>query len=116
MYALDARSGHQLWSAPVAADFGFIPPVVANDMVYVTSENQAQRTSTLVALDAASGRQEWVAGGATPVIDQLTAANGLVYLSGDNDNKQVWALDAFSGKTIWPAQFPSPTLLPHSRS
>jgi outer membrane protein assembly factor BamB len=108
VYALDARSGHQLWSAPVAADFGFIPPVVANHMLYITSQNQAQRADTLVALDAASGRQEWVAAGGITVIDQLSAANGLVYLTGDNDNKQVWALDALSGKTTWSAQFPGP--------
>jgi outer membrane protein assembly factor BamB len=107
LYALDARSGHQLWSAQVAAGFGFIPPVVANNMVYITSENQAQRASIVVALDAASGRQEWVAAGET-LINQLTAANGLVYLTGDNDDKQVWALDAFSGKTIWSAQLPGP--------
>ncbi|GEM_PF-2146990 len=108
VYALDARSGHQLWSAPVAADFGFIPPVVANHMIYITSQNQAQTASTLVALDAASGRQEWVAAGEAYAITQLTAANGMVYLTGDNDDQQVWALDAFSGKTIWSAQFPGP--------
>lgn len=107
VYALDARSGHQLWSAPVAADFGFIPPVVANHMIYITSQNQAQTASILVALDAVSGRQEWVAAGET-LIDQLTAANGLVYLAGDNDDKQVWAVDALSGKTIWSAQLPGP--------
>jgi outer membrane protein assembly factor BamB len=113
LYALDALSGHQLWRAQVGADFSFGPPVVANNMVYVTSENQAQTESMVVALDAASGRQEWVSAGMTTSIVQLTAANGLVYFAAE---KQVWALDAFSGKTMWSAQLTSPPPFPFFRS
>lgn len=112
VYALDARSGHQFWSAQVGTGFSINPPVVANNMVYITSGNQAQTASIVVALDAASGRQEWVAAGATTVIAQITAANGLVYLAADNTDKQVWALDAFSGRTIWSAQLTSPPHIP----
>lgn len=98
--ALDARSGHQIWTRQVG-EASSISPMVVNGIIYIVTLSQATQESQVLALNAASGHTMWSTLEATLFISRLTLANGLVYIATENESAQVSALDAFSGKTKW---------------
>jgi outer membrane protein assembly factor BamB len=84
LYALNARTGKTVWSAPVASGITS-SPAVANGVVYVGSDD-----GTLYAFNAKTGAQlaavAGVAGQSSP-----TVANGVVY-SETTDSGELFAL------------------------
>ncbi len=89
IYALNVKSGSQVWHLSLDAFGGYI---AADDgQVYCVTSNISNRTNSLHCLDAASGNINWVCEtGSGP----LAIANGIVYV-------HPTAVDASSGKVIW---------------
>jgi outer membrane protein assembly factor BamB len=85
VFAIDAATGEQLWSAPISADNAASSPAVANGVVYVGSDD-----GTLYAFDAKTGAElaavAGVAGQSSP-----TVANGVVY-SETTESGELFAL------------------------
>jgi outer membrane protein assembly factor BamB len=93
LHALDVGTGRVRWTADLhASQQGFFtePPVTAGGLVYVATASR-----TLLALEAASGREVWRARG-FPVIAGVR--NGLVIVAIDD---RLAALDAGSGVRRW---------------
>ena len=93
LHALDADTGRVRWKADLHADQqGFFaePPVVAGGLVYVATASRR-----LLALDADSGREVWLASG-FPVVAGVR--DGLVIAVIDD---RLAALDAASGVRRW---------------
>lgn len=128
LYALDVRTGRQVWTAQTVSP----EPTIANGTVYIYSGNvfssggglicsyppcpsapypDGAGNGTLSALDARSGRQEW-SHQAVPFIDQsLTfepkpaVVDGTVYIWTTKSNKDtLYALNAASGSEQWSYQ------------
>jgi outer membrane protein assembly factor BamB len=93
LHALDAGTGRVRWKADLHANQqGFFaePPIVAGGLAYVATASR-----TLLALDAASGREVWREPG-FPVVAGVR--DGLVIAAIDN---QLVALDAGTGVRRW---------------
>jgi eukaryotic-like serine/threonine-protein kinase len=87
LYALDAKTGTQLWSFFSKLNGTSASPAVADGVVYINSDQ-------LYALDAKTGTQLWSfpKTGSSPAV-----ANGVVYMGSD----QLYALDAKTGTQLW---------------
>ncbi|MDQ0465498.1 outer membrane protein assembly factor BamB [Caulobacter ginsengisoli] len=102
LYALDARTGAELWRTPAGAGIGSTP-AVADGLVYVTT-----RRNRLLAVSAAAGKVRWSRDlgadlGSRGLWDYYTSSpillDGVLYVgSGDGG---VYAFDARSGRPIW---------------
>ena len=92
MYAIDAATGAQLWSATGGALAS--SPAVTNGAV-VTGAGD----SDVCALDAATGAQIWSFATGDEVASSPVVADGIVYV-GSNDHN-VYALDAATGAKLW---------------
>ena len=88
VYALKASTGALLWSYATGGGIEYSPPVVANGVVYVSSDD-----GKLYALNASTGRPLWsyAAGGfeTSPAV-----ANGVLYIGSGG---HVYAFDLASG-------------------
>jgi outer membrane protein assembly factor BamB len=94
LYALDARTGAQVWSAPTGGAV-LSSPAVADGVVYVGSDDK-----NVYAFDAETGAIRWTAQtGATAVEAPLVVARGRVY-AGTVDG-HVLAIDAQTGVVRW---------------
>jgi outer membrane protein assembly factor BamB len=91
VFAIDAASGAQLWSAPISSDNAASSPAVANGVVYINGDG-------LFAFDAKTGAQLWsssiVDGTSSPAV-----VGGVVYCSG----RVLAALNATTGAVLWSA-------------
>ena len=96
MMALDARTGKELWNAPLAG--GWIvesTPVVQDGKVYVGADG-----GWLIALDASSGKEIWrkkPAGGWMHSMPSI--ADGRLYMG--YQGGLLVSLDAATGKELW---------------
>lgn len=107
LYALDARTGHEVWSALASARSMFGSPTVTGGRVYLSidplsthTENSAK--SHIVAYSADHGAKLWQSDGyywAGFLNDAPVVANGLVYVA--NVYTGIYALDAQTGHTRW---------------
>ncbi|MDF9747743.1 PKD domain-containing protein [Natrinema salsiterrestre] len=90
--ALDGTTGEHRWEN---TDMGVTTgvPTVANDTVYVSSENGTH------AIDATTGQIDWTVPDGASVTYSPTVANGTVYATGDDGT--VYALDAETGERRW---------------
>lgn len=89
IFAFDAATGAQLWSAPISTDNAASSPAVADGVVYISGDG-------LLAFDAKTGAQLWsssMAGGGSP-----TVVGGVVY---ETTGTGLAALNAKTGAVIW---------------
>lgn len=100
VYALDARTGHRLWTFPTG-DAVRSQPAVANGVVYVGSND-----GNLYAINATTGILRWKFQTGTWVIGAPTVANGVVYFS--SGSKKIYAFNARTGAKLWSYDTPEP--------
>jgi eukaryotic-like serine/threonine-protein kinase len=93
LYALDLASGAFRW-AFATGDAITAAPAVANNLVYVGSEDR-----TLYALDARSGHERWRYTTGDAIAATPAVAAGVVYLG--SDDGALYALDGASGTARW---------------
>lgn len=102
IYAIDAASGAQLWSAPISSSDTASSPSVANGVVYISGDG-------LFAFDAKTGAPLWssslVGGTSAPAV-----VGGVVYASGN----VLAALNATTGAVIWSTALGGPLVAPNS--
>lgn len=91
VYALDAATGTEQWSAKPDGKPGYFAPVVTDDTVYVGGG------SRLSALDVATGRQKWSTETGRKAIGSLTVVDGTAYFPVAN----VQAIDTKTGEQGW---------------
>ena len=72
-------------------------PAVANDLVYVGSDDH-----TLYAIDASTGQKLWTFQTDGAIKSSPAVANGLIYVGSADDN--LYALDAATGQKLWTFQ------------
>jgi len=90
VFAIDAATGAQLWSAPISSDNAASSPAVANGAVYINGDS-------LFAFDAKTGAQLW----SSSILDGTSSpavVRGVVYCSGRGG---VAALNAATGAVLW---------------
>lgn len=107
MYALDQTTGNTVWG-PIMID-GFSDATYDNGRVFAVCASISS-TSTMEAFDANTGALDW----STPVpsvgyslVGAPTAANGIVYIGGNNNEGMLNALDESTGTLLWsqPVQY-----------
>lgn len=67
--------------------------IASNNLLFISTANG------LYALDAETGREEWVFSTEMPLGHSPTIDNGVVYVGGYDHH--IYALDAFTGKSLW---------------
>jgi outer membrane protein assembly factor BamB len=90
IFAIDAATGAQLWSAQISADNAASSPAVANGVVYINGDK-------LFAFDAKTGVQLW----SSSILDGTSSpavVGGVVYGSG---GAGVAAFNATTGAVLW---------------
>ncbi len=110
IHALDAANGRKIWAfdtqrqVPVERKRPSIKPVLANGIVYATNETtvDAQRTSSLFAIDANTGRQKWVAKVPGHYPSPPQAFDNIVFWSVIVEGRrQLFAVDMTTGQAKW---------------
>lgn len=101
--AHDANSGEQRWEQN-AVGRQFTGPVVRSGVLYTADFDQATKSSTVYALDAATGRVRWQQAEQDVPGCPLAVTDGTVLLLG---GPRLTALDADTGRTRWTAAVPS---------
>ena len=107
LYALDARNGHEVWSALASTRSMFGSPTVTGGRVYLSVDPLSTHTENLakshiVAYSADHGTQLWQSDGyywAGFLNDAPVVANSLVYVA--NAYTGIYALDEQTGHTRW---------------
>ena len=89
VFAIDAATGVQLWSAPISSDNAASSPAVANGVVYINGDS-------LFAFDAYTGAQLW-SSSITDGTSSPAVVGGVVYCSG----RVVAAFNATTGAVLW---------------
>lgn len=90
--AVDKRTGHLAWEAPLWSESDTaVPPLVTDELVYALRDGK-----TLEALDAATGRPRWQAPVASAL--PLTLVNNLVVAV---TSDSVLAFNRWNGKPAW---------------
>src|ERR1700722_2493203 len=89
VFAIDAATGVQLWSAPISSDNAASSPAVANGVVYINGDS-------LFAFDAKTGAQLW-SSSTTEGTSSPAVVGGVVYCSG----RVVAAFNATTGAVLW---------------
>src|SRR5689334_7302731 len=96
VYALDATSGQINWRYPVDSPMQTsvtAAPVVADGTVFIGAQN-----GEMIALNAATGKQEWKFNTRFTVTSPAAVSDGVVYFAAGDGT--LWALDAKSGSPI----------------
>ncbi len=113
VYALDARTGEQVWQHKVGEDVSYAWGMAYDGKYFYVGDNTFEKNGAIYALDPATGDVRWKTGAmpCTPGPDQAPAdcwsgfmatavsTPGLVWL-GAMDG-QLRALDSASGKVLW---------------
>jgi eukaryotic-like serine/threonine-protein kinase len=100
VYSFDARTCAPIWSADLGSYIQARSVAIAGGMVYVGT----YETSTLYALDAATGSIRWTKRLGGPVLSSPVVAQGRVLVGANNG--ALYALDAASGRMLWKAWEP----------
>ncbi|MBK7870454.1 MAG: PQQ-binding-like beta-propeller repeat protein [Saprospiraceae bacterium] len=95
MYALDRKSGQQVWRMDHKVSWVMSSPAIANGKVFVGSSDG----QFVQAVDLKNGQELWRFKVTAPVWSSPTAAEGIVYI-GCADNR-LYALNAETGEKIW---------------
>jgi outer membrane protein assembly factor BamB len=89
VFAIDAATGAQLWSAPISSDNAASSPAVANGVIYINGDS-------LFAFDAKTGAQLW-SSSITDGTSSPAVVRGVVYCSG----RVLAAFNATTGAVLW---------------
>ena len=100
----DARTGNELWTAPIKGRVGYSSPAIANEKVYVTTQHFNYDTGTIDGvvhcINAFSGEEVW---NYTliwqPIFSSPSVAAGKIFFGCSND--KVYCLNAETGIEIW---------------
>ena len=96
VFAFDAQSGRQIWSAPFLTSLSFAyPPVASNGILYYSG---AGGGTAIVALSEQTGATLWYAGITQPEIPAVTGAATVVTSTGCFSAS---AFGALSGTLLW---------------
>jgi len=98
--------------APIAADSSTVFVPVVNHPVTIVSGTEMRETSPvatgeLVALDLATGKEQWNAEFEAPAFGGATVVNDLVFTT--TSDGVVHALDVKTGGEVWQASLPAGT-------
>jgi len=93
VYALNATTGHKLWSY-TTGDYVYSSPAVTNDVVYIGSGD-----SSVYALKASTGTLLWSYSTSGEIDSSPAVANGVVYV--DSYDGTLYALAGRSGALLW---------------
>ena len=102
IFAINAATGEQLWSAPISANNAASSPAVANDVVYINGDD-------LLAFDAKTGALLWsssILGGVNT--SSPAVVGGVVYAGG----RVVAAFNATTGAVLWSVSPGGPLSIP----
>jgi outer membrane protein assembly factor BamB len=102
IFAINAATGEQLWSAPISANNAASTPAVANGVVYINGDD-------LRAFDAKTGAQLWsssILGGVNT--SSPAVVRGVVYAGG----RVVAAFNAATGAVLWSVSPGGPLSIP----
>ena len=94
MYALDASTGHVLWTTPTGSYYLGSGPTVGNGKVYIGSFDHM-----LYAFDARTGAMLWSAPTGDRIGSSPTLVNGVIYIG--SDDGKVYAFNASTGANLW---------------
>jgi eukaryotic-like serine/threonine-protein kinase len=97
LYAVDARTGAEIWSFPTGGSV-FSSPSASDGLVYVGSGD-----GNIYALNARTGAKAWSFLTGSAVVSSPAVAGGTVYIASQDGD--VYALDARTGAMIW--KFPT---------
>jgi outer membrane protein assembly factor BamB len=102
VFAIDAATGEQLWSAPISTDNSASSPAVANGVVYINGDD-------LFAFDAKTGVKLWSSSILGTVNTSSPAVvGGVVYAGG----RVVAAFNATTGAVLWSVSPGGPLSIP----
>jgi outer membrane protein assembly factor BamB len=102
IFAINAATGAQLWSAPISANDAASSPAVANGVVYINGDD-------LLAFDAKTGAPLWsssILGGVNT--SSPAVVGGVVYAGG----RLVAAFNAATGAVLWSVSPGGPLSIP----
>jgi outer membrane protein assembly factor BamB len=102
VFAIDAVTGEQLWSAPISGSNAASSPAVANGVVYINGDD-------LFAFDAKTGAKLWSSSILGPVNTSSPAVvEGVAYVGG----RVVAAFNATTGAVLWSVSLGGPLSIP----
>jgi outer membrane protein assembly factor BamB len=99
VYALDPRTGSELWEATTGPGILARTVAVSSGVVFVGSES-AVADPTFFAFDAITGATRWSAK-LNQIASSAAVSNGVVYVGSEDHN--LYALDSGTGATRWNA-------------
>jgi len=100
LFALNAKTGNELWSKSIGPSEFWSSPAVVNGVVYVgTEEYTLNRNNGVYALNAKNGGQLWNYSSGYSVEASPVVVGGVVYFV--TDNGDLYALSAKTGLDIW---------------
>jgi len=106
LFALRTSSGQVAWSTPLAGAVSS-SPIVADRVVYVTSDDAAGQDGRLYAIDGRTGTVIWTARlGAAPNQSSPALSGGIVF-TGAQDGR-LYAFDVATGRRLWTASTGGP--------
>ena len=104
LYALDAATGHVLWTQQTPSGYGgWVGVADENGVLFAVPNSTPQFNGAVFAFSAVDGHQLWV----TPLPNQYvytsapTAMNGIDYTSGAGDGGTVYAVRESDGNLLW---------------
>ena len=98
VYAVNAKTGAQIWKFQTTTYIGGSSPAVANGVVYVGSSG----VGIVYALSAKNGALLWQFRTGDDIQSSPTVVNGIVYIG--SMLHRLWALDANTGALLWDYQ------------
>lgn len=99
-FALNAKTGTKIWSAPTNVWTTESSPAVVNNLLYAGAESDG----AFSAFDATTGSMKWKYTVASVATSSPTVANGVVYIGSGvfgTNNKKLYALNATTGIKKW---------------
>jgi outer membrane protein assembly factor BamB len=97
VYALDPRTGEEIWRAFTGAPIYAVSAAVAGGLVYIGSANDHK----VHAFDAATGEEVWSTATGGQISSSPAVADGVLYIGSQDHN--LYAMDALTGDIVWTA-------------
>lgn len=105
LFAVDAKTGKQLWATKIDSKQIFNGTVLVNGTLYLSSYEESNHsdpsieTGYIYAYASKDGKQLWRHSAGAWVLSAPTVDNGVVYFGSFNDN--LYALKASDGSELW---------------
>jgi outer membrane protein assembly factor BamB len=98
LYALDRRTGAELWNKDVRSELTGAPALVGGKLVI------GSRGGILAAVDPATGARQWVMGFWGSAVESTAvpaSATGTLFYIGSSDMRRISLIDAADGRVVW---------------